>query len=94
MDGNYLLTDTVVYCAAKELGLEELARVAVVKQGLRVCALDDDMLIRSARYAYANTLDTDRRLRPFFIEIVVQDRKRFIRSPTMQMEMGLGGSKL
>ena len=93
VDGNYLLTDTVVYCVAEKLGLEELKRLALIKQGLRFCALDD-VLIRSARYAYANTLDTDRRLRPFFIEMVIQDRKRFIRSPTMQMEMRLGGSKL
>lgn len=88
-----MLTDTVVYCAAEKLGLEELKRLAVIKQGLRFCALDD-VLIRSARYAYANTLDTDHRLRPFFIEMIIQGRKRFIRSPTMQMEMGLGGSKL
>ncbi|CAF9923538.1 MAG: hypothetical protein ALECFALPRED_002404 [Alectoria fallacina] len=92
VDGNYLLTDTAVYCAAEKLGLEELKRLALLKQGLRFCALDD-ILIRSARYAYANTLDTDRRLRPFFIQMIIQDRTRFIRSPTMQMEMGLGGSK-
>lgn len=93
VDGNYLLTDTVVYCAAEKLGLEELKRLALIKQGLRFCALDD-VLIRSARYAYANTLETDSRIRPFFIELIIQDRKRIIRSPTMQMEMGLGGSKL
>lgn len=93
VDGNYLLTDTAVYCAAENLGLEELKRLALIKQGLRSCTLDD-ILIRSARYAYANTLDTDRRLRAFFIEVIVQDRRRFVRSPTMQMEMGLGGSKL
>ncbi|KAL9138257.1 MAG: hypothetical protein Q9175_000533 [Cornicularia normoerica] len=92
VDGKYLLTDTVVYCAAEKLGLEELRRLALIKQGLRFRA-QDDVLIRSARYAYANTLDTDRRLRPFFIEMIIQDRKRFIRSPTMRMEMGLGGSK-
>ena len=93
VDGHFLLTDTVVYCAAERLGLEELKRLALIKQGIRFCTLDD-VLIRSARYAYANTLDTDRRLRPLFIEMIVQDRKRFVRSPTMQMEMGLGGSKL
>ena len=93
VDGNYLLTDTVVYCAAESLGLEELKRLALIKQGLRFRTLDD-VLIRSARYAYGNTLDTDHRLRAFFIEVIIQDRKRFIRSPTMQMEMRLGGSKL
>ena len=93
VDGNYLLTDTVVYCAAENLGLEELKRLALIKQGLRFCTLDD-ILIRSARYAYANTQDTDRRLRAFFIEVIIQDRKRFVRSPIMQMEMRLGGSKL
>ena len=93
VDGNYLLTDTVVYCTAERLGLEELKRLALIKQGLRFCNLDD-VLIRSARYAYANTLDTDHRLRAFFIEMIIQDRNKFVRSPTMQMEMGLGGSKL
>ena len=93
VDGNYLLTDTAVYCAAENLGLEELKRLALIKQGLRFSTLDD-IVVRSARYAYANTLDTDRRLRAFFIEVIIQDRRRFIRSPTMQMEMGLGGSKL
>lgn len=91
VDGNYLLTDTVVYCTAEKLGLEELKRVALIKQGLRFNNLDD-VLIRSARYAYANEI-TDHRLRAFFIELIIQDRTRFVRSPTMQMEMGLGGSK-
>ena len=50
VDGNYLLTDTVVYCAAERLGLEELKRLALIKQGLRIRTLDD-VLIRSARYA-------------------------------------------
>ena len=35
VDGYYLLTDTVVYCAAERLGLEELKRLALIKQGLR-----------------------------------------------------------
>jgi hypothetical protein len=38
VDGE-LLKDTVIYCTAEKYGLEELKRVALRKQGLRMCFL-------------------------------------------------------
>ncbi|KAJ5135552.1 uncharacterized protein N7515_004830 [Penicillium bovifimosum] len=41
--------DTVVYCAAKKYGLEELKRLALRKQGLQ-SGISADVILRSARY--------------------------------------------
>lgn len=88
-----LLKDTAVYCAADRYGLEELKRVALRKQGLRSgvpCAT----VLASARFAYANTPDTDSRLRAHYLALIIRSRATFKRSGTMQLEMFGGGTQL
>jgi hypothetical protein len=60
--GDVILRDTAVYCAADRYGLEELKRLALKKQGLQ-CGIEVSVILRSARYAYDSTPDTDSRLR-------------------------------
>jgi len=47
--------------------------------------------LRSARYAYENTPDSDARLRAHYLALIIRSRKTFKRSGTMQMEMEIGG---
>jgi hypothetical protein len=91
--GQYLLRDTVVYCAADRYGLEELKRLALRKQGLQ-SGIDVGAILRSAQYAYAHTPDSDSRLRAHYLALIIRCRKTFKRSGTMQAEMEAGGSKL
>jgi hypothetical protein len=91
--GQYLLRDTVVYCAADRYGLEELKRLALRKQGLQ-SGIDVGTILRSAQYAYAHTPDSDSRLRAHYLALIIRCRKTFKRSGTMQAEMERGGSKL
>jgi hypothetical protein len=88
--GGELLRDTVVYCAAGKYGLEELKRLALRKQGLQ-SGIPVDVILRSARYAYDNTPDTESRLRAHYLALIIRSRKTFKRSGTMQMEMEIGG---
>ncbi|KAI1376988.1 hypothetical protein F4677DRAFT_63760 [Hypoxylon crocopeplum] len=88
--GQYLLRDTVVYCAAERFGLEELKRLALRKQGLQ-SGIDVGTILRSAQYAYDNTPDTDSRLRAHYLALIIRCRKTFKRSGTMQAEMERGG---
>ena len=88
-----MLKDTVIYCTAEKFGLEGLKRLALRKQGLQ-SGLGVDVILRSARYTYANTPDTDSRLRAHYLALIIRSRKTFKRSGTMQMEMEIGGSKL
>jgi hypothetical protein len=88
--GEDLLRDTVVYCAAEKYGLDELKRLALRKQGLQT-GIPVDVILRSARYAYAHTPDTESRLRAHFLALIIRSRKTFKRSGTMQMEMEIGG---
>ncbi|EMR67299.1 hypothetical protein MGN70_014655 [Eutypa lata] len=92
-EGQYLLRDTVVYCAADKFGLEELKRLALRKQGLQ-SGIDVATILRSAQYAYDHTPDTDSRLRAHYLALIIRCRKTFKRSGTMQAEMERGGSKL
>jgi hypothetical protein len=85
-----LLRDTVVYCAAERYGLEELKRLALRKQGLQ-SGIPVDVILRSARFAYEHTPDTDSRLRAHYLALIIRSRKTFKRSGTMQMEMEAGG---
>jgi len=85
-----VLRDTVVYCAAERYGLEELKRLALRKQGLQ-SGIQVDVILRSARYAYDNTPDTESRLRAHYLALIIRSRKTFKRSGTMQMEMERGG---
>jgi len=85
-----VLRDTVVYCAAETYGLEELKRLALRKQGLQ-SGIQVDVILRSARYAYEHTPDTESRLRAHYLALIIRSRKTFKRSGTMQMEMENGG---
>lgn len=88
--GDVILRDTAVYCAADKYGLEELKRLALRKQGLQ-SGIEVGVILRSARYAYENTPDTDSRLRAHYLALIIRSRKTFKRSGTMQMEMEMGG---
>jgi hypothetical protein len=88
--GDVILRDTAVYCAAERYGLEELKRLSLRKQGLQ-SGIEVGTILRSARYAYENTPDTDSRLRAHYLALIIRSRKTFKRSGTMQMEMEIGG---
>lgn len=92
IDGE-LLKDTVIYCTAEKYGLDELKRVALRKQGLQ-SGIQCSTILTSARYAYANTPDTDSKLRAHYLALIIRSRGTFKRSGTMQMEMMAGGSQL
>ncbi len=88
--GETILRDTAVYCAADRYGLDELKRVALRKQGLQ-SGIEVGTILRSARYAYARTPDSDSRLRAHYLALIIRCRRTFKRSGTMQMEMEMGG---
>jgi len=88
--GDELLRDTVIYCAAEKYGLEELKRLALRKQGLQ-SGIPVDVILRSARYAYDNTPETESRIRAHYLALIIRSRRTFKRSGTMQMEMEIGG---
>jgi hypothetical protein len=88
--GDVILRDTAVYCAAGRYGLDELQRLALRKQGLQ-SGIEVGVILRSARYAYENTPDSDSRLRAHYLALIIRSRKTFKRSGTMQMEMEMGG---
>jgi len=88
--GDVILRDTAVYCAADRYGLEELKRLALRKQGLQ-SGIEVATILRSARYAYDHTPDSDSRLRAHYLALIIRCRKTFKRSGTMQMEMESGG---
>ena len=88
--GQSLLKDTVLYCAAERYGLDELKRLALRKQGLQ-SGVQCSTILASARYAYANTPDTDSKLRAHYLALLIRSRSTFKRSGTMQLEMESGG---
>ncbi|KAI1383888.1 uncharacterized protein F4822DRAFT_54277 [Hypoxylon trugodes] len=92
VDGD-VLKDTVIYCTADKYGLEELKRVALRKQGLQ-SGIQCSTILASARYAYANTPDTDSKLRAHYLALIIRSRNTFKRSGTMQLEMRAGGTQL
>jgi hypothetical protein len=91
--GDYILRDTIIYCTALKLGLPELQRLALRKQGLQ-SGIDVATILRSARFAYANTPPSDSRLRAHYLALIIRSRKTFKRSGTMQMEMEQGGTQM
>ena len=91
--GGDLLKDTAIYCSAEKFGLDELKHLAIQKQGLQ-SGIQVEVILRSARFAYENTPDTDSSLRAQYLALIIKSRKIFKRSGTMQMEMEIGGSKL
>jgi len=90
--GDYILRDTAVYCSALRFSLPELQRLALRKQGLQT-GIDVATILRSARFAYANTPASDSRLRAHYLALVIRSRKTFKRSGTMQMEMEKGDTQ-
>jgi len=88
--GDLVLRDTAVYCAAEKYGLEELKRLSLRKQGLQ-SGIPADVILRSARYAYDNTPESDSRLRAHYLALIIRSRKTFKSSGTLQMEMEEGG---
>ncbi|KAK1781850.1 hypothetical protein QBC45DRAFT_320000 [Copromyces sp. CBS 386.78] len=92
VDGE-VLKDTVIYCAGEKYGLEEMKRIALRKQGLQ-CGIMASTILTSARYAYANTPDTDSKLRAHYLALIIRGRNTFKCSGTMQLEMFHGGSDL
>lgn len=85
-----LLKDTLVYCTAERYGLDELKRLALRKQGLQ-SGIQCSTILASARYAYANTPESDSKLRAHYLALIIRSRGTFKRSGTMQMEMESGG---
>lgn len=88
--GDVVLRDTAVYCTAERFGLAELKRLALRKQGLQT-GIEVGCILRSARFAYENTPETDSRLRAHYLALIIRSRNTFKRSGTMQMEMENGG---
>ncbi|KAF2828529.1 hypothetical protein CC86DRAFT_194499 [Ophiobolus disseminans] len=88
--GDVILRDTAVYCSADLYGLEELKKLSLRKQGLQ-SGIEVGTILRSARYAYEHTPDSDSRLRAHYLALIIRSRKTFKRSGTMQMEMEMGG---
>ncbi|GIC94066.1 BTB/POZ domain-containing protein [Aspergillus udagawae] len=88
--GSVILRDTAVYCAAQKYGLEPLKRLALRKQGLH-SGIQCSTILSSARYAYANTSDSESKLRAHYLALIIRSRSTFKRSGTMQMEMEKGG---
>lgn len=78
-----------MYCAAEKYGLEELKDLALRKQGLQT-GIPVEIIIRSARYAYDNTQDSEYRLRAHYLAMMIRTRDIFKRSGTMQLEMEMG----
>ena len=85
-----LLLNTSHSCAADRYGLDELKRLALRKQGLQ-SGIQISTILASARWAYANTPDTDSKLRAHYLALIIRSRNTFKRSGTMQMEMEQGG---
>jgi len=88
--GGAVLKDTAIYCTAEKFGLDELKGLALRKQGLQ-SGIEVATILRSMRYAYDNTPDTDSKLRAHYLALIIRSRKTFKRSGTMQMEMEIGG---
>ncbi|PYH93672.1 hypothetical protein BO71DRAFT_327181, partial [Aspergillus ellipticus CBS 707.79] len=84
-----ILRDTAIYCAADKYALPQLKRIALRKQGLQT-GIPIDVILRSARYAYDNTPDSEYRLRAHYLAMIIQTRGVFKDSGTMQREMEMG----
>ncbi|KAJ5543459.1 hypothetical protein N7535_005883 [Penicillium sp. DV-2018c] len=88
--GGVILRDTAIYCAAQQYNLPHLQRLALRKQGLHT-GIQCSTILASARFAYANTPDTESKLRAHYLALIVRSRETFMRSGTMQAEMERGG---
>ncbi|KAF2091092.1 hypothetical protein K490DRAFT_62420 [Saccharata proteae CBS 121410] len=85
-----VLKDTAIYCTAERYGLDELKRLALRKQGLQ-SGIQCSTILASARFAYANTPDSDSKLRAHYLALIIRSRHTFKRSGTMQNEVEAGG---
>lgn len=86
----HILTVLVGSCAAEKYNLPHLQRLALRKQGLHT-GIQCSTILASARFAYANTPDTESKLRAHYLALIVRSRATFMRSGTMQAEMERGG---
>lgn len=78
-----------MYCAGERYGLESLKSLALRKQGLQR-GVPVDVILRSARYAYDNTPDSESRLRAQYLAMIIGARHIFKTSGTMQVDMEMG----
>lgn len=86
--GASILKDTAIYCTAERYSIPSLKRLALRKQGLQT-SIPVSTILASARYAYANTPESDSKLRAHYLHLIIRSRDTFKRSGTMQMEMGM-----
>lgn len=85
-----ILRDTAIYCAAEHYGLPEaLKHLALRKQGLRT-GIAVDVILRSARFAYEHTPESEDQLRARYLAMIIRSRAVFKASGTMQLEMERG----
>ncbi|KAJ5121887.1 hypothetical protein N7526_008824 [Penicillium atrosanguineum] len=68
-----ILRDTAIYCAAEKYNLPTLQRLALRKQGLHT-GIQCNTILSSARYAYANTPDSDSKLRAHYLALIIRSR--------------------
>lgn len=71
------------------VGCQLLTTKTSVESGIQCSTI-----LASARYAYANTPDTDSKLRAHYLALIIRSRSTFKRSGTMQLEMYNGGTQL
>jgi BTB/POZ domain len=86
-----VLKDTLIYCVAEKYSLPELKRLSLRKQGLQ-SGIEIATILSSARFAYANTPDSDSKLRAHYLALIIRQRSAFKKSGTMQAEMSHGGA--
>ncbi|RAH49194.1 uncharacterized protein BO95DRAFT_354897, partial [Aspergillus brunneoviolaceus CBS 621.78] len=85
-----ILRDTAIYCAAEHYGLPEaLKHLALRKQGIRT-GIAVDVILRSARFAYEHTPESEDQLRARYLAMIIRSRAVFKASGTMQLEMERG----
>ena len=89
----YRPTNGDLYGLLNSFVVPELQRLALRKQGLQ-SGIDVATILRSARFAYANTPPSDSRLRAHYLALIIRSRKTFKRSGTMQQEMQQGDTQL
>ncbi|KKA26267.1 hypothetical protein TD95_000027 [Thielaviopsis punctulata] len=91
--GQDVLRDAMVYCAAEKYGIKGLKRIALRKLREQP-ALPCHIILSSARYAYAHTAENDPKLRAFFVSVIVRNHHSFARSNSMRRNMLAGGTNL
>ncbi|KAJ5492920.1 hypothetical protein N7539_001666 [Penicillium diatomitis] len=88
--GNFLMRDTVVYCAAVKYGLGRLKSLALQKHALQL-GLEPEVILRSALYAQNNLPTTDEGLPAWHLSYIVRHRHDFKECAMLSREMEKGG---